>query len=195
MWAASGCAPFDLFKLLYDIGGKDLIMYQKVIGRPTVLHWACQGNDPNLDVVKFLVEKGGRELLMMQGNRRFTALDKVTDKKGVIYKYLIDAHDFPFHAHCSTSYVTVSTIQQYINKHGTDCLFQTNTTHMTPLHIIAINPSAQPGVIQRIIEQMIENKTRDTRAFDLMMPIVQDTAVTDNAAGLSLYFLAYPPHC
>ena len=87
------------------------------------------GADPDLDVVYLFVEQGGHELLLKQDNDGGTALEVVFDKGGEVHKYLIDVWvwDYQLYLHCSTSFVTVFTIQQYITKHRTDCLFQTNT--------------------------------------------------------------------
>ena len=109
--------------------------------RSTALNYACSGDDPSLEIVKLFVEKGGRKVRMMRDNGGETAIDGVEDKEGEIYKYLINAQDCPFHAHCSTNYATLSTIQEHINEHGPRCLFQNNDTKMLPLYTLSTSKS------------------------------------------------------
>jgi hypothetical protein len=156
------CCPdepsLDRVMFLVEKGGKELMLIQEKKGA-TALHNACDIDNPNLELVQFLIEKGGRQLLMMQNNAGKTALDNVqTNKEGGVYKYLIEARDYPFHAHCSTALVTVSTIQEHIDKDGPDCLFQTNKTNMIPLHKLSSNQSAPRDSINLVIVIMLQER-------------------------------------
>jgi ankyrin repeat protein len=146
----------DIVMFLVEKGGQELLMMQNNYG-DTVLHYAC--NHKKLDVVKFLIEKGGQELFMMQSDGRKSTLDWVKNKEGDIYKYLIEARDYPFHAHCSTAFVTASTIQKHIDKDGPECLFQVNgEANMTPMQILSINQSAPRDSINLVIVTMLQER-------------------------------------
>jgi len=66
MMAAWCRAPLNLIKQLCKMGGKNLIMHQSNYGSTALHYTTCSAADPDLEVVKFLVERGGYELLMLQ---------------------------------------------------------------------------------------------------------------------------------
>jgi hypothetical protein len=158
-------APIPLMNKLYDIGDNRLIMHKSIGDGGTALHRVCWRERPFrdnvLDTVMFLVEKGGRELLMMQDDDGHTAFERTMEfygKENEVYKYLIEARDYPFHTHCSTPFVTASTIQKYIDKDGPDCLLQVNKTNMTPLQKLLINQSAPRDSINLAIVTMLQQR-------------------------------------
>ena len=55
---ASYGAPLALIKQLCEIGGKPLIMTTYYNNGYTALHFACKSYDPNIDIVKCLVQNG-----------------------------------------------------------------------------------------------------------------------------------------
>jgi len=76
MRAAVYCAPLAFIQQLCEIGGKPLIMARSDDGW-TALHWACDRTNPNLEVVTYLVQNGGEELVNKQDNRGRSALDLI----------------------------------------------------------------------------------------------------------------------
>lgn len=76
MGAAIYGAPLTFIQLLCEVGGKPLIMARSDDGW-TALHWACDRTNPNLQVVMYLVQNGGEQLINKHDNRRRFALDLI----------------------------------------------------------------------------------------------------------------------
>ena len=98
MGAALYHAPLTLIQWLCEIGGKPLIVAR------TTLHQACVCDDPNIDIVKYLVQNGRMELINKKNNGGRTALDWAKRKENdSCYNFLQqDALQFPFHTLCSS---------------------------------------------------------------------------------------------
>ena len=102
-------------------------------GGSTALHWVCHRRDPNIDIVKCLVQNGGgMELINKKTIDGKTAADIAKEKgNDSIYNFLKDALQFPFHALCSSIDVTASKIQEYLDQNEPSCVFQTNHVYTT----------------------------------------------------------------
>jgi len=72
-------ASLTLIQRLCEIGGKPLIMDTNISGW-TALHNACYRDDPNIDIVKYLVQNGGMELVNKKNKEGKTALDYTKGK-------------------------------------------------------------------------------------------------------------------
>mmetsp|Transcript_28568 Transcript_28568/g.52163 ORF Transcript_28568/g.52163 Transcript_28568/m.52163 type:complete len:890 (-) Transcript_28568:1548-4217(-) len=195
MLAAKHGAPLTFIQRLCEIdSGKPLITAENK-SRMTALHYACKHDDPNIDIVKHLVQNGGIEFINKKDENGITVLE-ITKGKGndSIYNFLKDAFKFPFHALCSSVDVTASKIQEYLDQNEPSCVFQTNHVSKTPLHNLCLNLHAPSDAIEMLIKEMLQteptgefdslklkmNMAQDSTIAEVVRKISQDPTITDN---------------
>lgn len=108
----------------------------------TALHYACIRDDPNINIVKYLVQNGLSHSFNKMNHNGETALDHAKGKgNDSCYNFLKDFQS-PFHALCSSPDVTASKIQEYLDQHEPGCVFHTTsaliyTHYLMPLKYLS----------------------------------------------------------
>ena len=124
----------------------------------TALHYACIRDDPNINIVKYLVQNGLSHSFNKTNHNGETALDHAKGKgNDSCYNFLKDFQS-PFHALCSSPDVTASKIQEYLDQHEPGCVFQTNNVSKTPLHHLCLNLHAPPDAVEILIKAMLQTR-------------------------------------